>query len=73
MSNFKNITFGKDKKKVYEAKTKIKPNDIYGGIFTVSSTFANKFKQCENKMKMDGIKADDIVETHAKITGNWCF
>lgn len=51
----------------------MKPNDICGGIFTVSAGFGQKFVQCENKLKMAGIQPDDIVEKHVAISGNWCF
>jgi hypothetical protein len=37
-------TVGKDKKKVYQSEGKVKPNDIYGGIFTVSAGFGKKFR-----------------------------
>jgi hypothetical protein len=64
-------SIGKDKKKVYQAEGKIKSNDLYGGIYTVSPGFSKKFKECENKLKFDGLKPDDIIETHLKITGHW--
>jgi hypothetical protein len=58
---------------VYEAEGKVKPNDIYGGIFSVSARFGKKFRECENKQKFEGVKADDVVSVHTKITGHWCF
>lgn len=54
-------SIGKDKKKVYQAEGKVKPNDIYGGIYTVSPGFGKKFKECENKQKFDGLKPDDVI------------
>lgn len=58
---FVQYSIGKDKKKIYQAETKIKPNDMFGGIFTVTPTFSKKFRDCQNKQKFDGVKSDDII------------
>lgn len=70
---FVEYSIGKDKKRVYQAENKIKPNDVYGGIYTVAPGFSKKFKDCENKQKFDGLKPDDVLEQHVKITGHWCL
>lgn len=64
---------GKDKKKVYEAEGKVVPNLYYGGIYTVTDKFANKFRSCENKKKFEGLKPDDIIQTHASILAHWAL
>lgn len=41
---FIEYSIGKDKKNVYPATGKINPNELFGGIYTVTPNFGKKFK-----------------------------
>ena len=42
----------------------MRPVDMVGGIYTVTSKFGQKYKKCEMKRKFEGVTPDDIVEKH---------
>ena len=39
----------------------------------MTDKFSKKFRECENKRKFDGLKPDDVIETHATIYGHWAL
>lgn len=55
------FSIGKDKKKVYEYSTKVKPNDLTGGIFKVTNSFGKKLLSMDRNKAFEGVKPDDII------------
>jgi hypothetical protein len=45
------LSYGKEKKKVYQYNGKVKPNTLLGGIYTVTKKFSKKYNECEVKRK----------------------
>lgn len=52
------MSFGKDKKRVYEAKQKVNNANLYGGLFKVKPEFAAKVMALNSKKSFDGVKAE---------------
>ena len=65
------ISFGKDKKRVYESKTKMHFSDLIGGIFKVKQEFADQIKTKPKSKSFDGLKPEHIVQTCCFLSGKW--
>jgi hypothetical protein len=52
---------GKDKKKVYEYSSKVKSNDLTGGIFKVTNGFGKKLMAMDRSKAFEGVKPDDVI------------
>ena len=55
---FTQVSFGKDKKRVYEAKQKVSNANLYGGLFKVKPSFVAKVIALNSKKSFDGVKAE---------------
>jgi len=64
------LSYGKNKKHIYESQKKIKTGDIIGGVYKVSNAFTKRFKHAQWK-NFEGIKYDEKIEELAKLHGNW--
>lgn len=64
-------SIGKDKKKVYEYSSKMKTNDLGGGIFKVTNHFGKKLLNMDRSKTFEGVKFDDIIEKYCHISGTW--
>jgi hypothetical protein len=65
------MSIGKDKKRVYEAKHKLNPADLAGGIFRVTPEFGAKVKAHTGRKSFDGLKPEDVVENVCFLSGKW--
>jgi hypothetical protein len=64
-------SIGKDRKKMYEYPTKLKPADLAGGIFRVTPACTSKLMNLDKTKAFDGIKPEEVVERHCLISGKW--
>lgn len=53
------MSTGKDKKHIYPANRKIKPSELFGGVFRVSPDFIAKYVSCKHKHKFEGLTNKD--------------
>lgn len=58
---FTEVSFGKDKKRVYEAKQKVNDANLYGGVFKVKPQFVAKVMALNSKKSFDGVKAEEVL------------
>ena len=70
-SLFCEFSIGKDKKRVYEVKPKMKFADLAGGIFRVKPDLGEKVMGCPKPKSFEGLKPEHIIETCCLITGKW--
>lgn len=70
-NTFCEYSAGKVKKKLYDTVAKIKNSDIFGGIYKVTSHFANRFLNHNREKSFEGLKSEDVIEKYCEITGKW--
>lgn len=58
---FCQFSIGKDKKRVYEVKPKMKFADLAGGIFRVKDDFGDKVIACPKPKTFEGLKPENII------------
>ena len=65
------VSFGKQKKKIYEYPQKLKANDVAGGVFKVTNLYGKKLLTMDKNKAFEGVKLDEIIEKYSQISGKW--
>lgn len=64
-------SIGKDRKKLYEFKPKLKKPDIGGGVFMITKQAVQRLLAIDHKKSVEGIKPEEVIEKYSLITGKW--